>query len=424
MIKLLTDAEHRNFQRLWFAQLISQFGDRINQLALVGLIAERAPGSAMGLAKLLAFTILPVFLIQPFAGVFVDRWDRRTTLFVCDVVRGLLVVSIPFLMTRTDMMLPIYILVFLAFCFSRFYIPAKMSIIPDIVGKDWLFMANSLVSTTGMIAFVLGCALGGFIVDRVGARMGFVIDAWTFFVSGAIVFSMTVKSHLTDNIQPRQLLRRGKEWIGPIRRTVGDDLKEGFLYIARTQEIRMIMGMLFVLLAAAGAVYVVIIVFIQQSFHSVTKDLGVLAVCLGAGLFVGALLYGRLGKHLVWYRAIFSCLMTGGVMLVVFAGMVLYYPNIVTAMILAFFWGVVIGPIFIAANTMMQVVSNNEMRGKMFSALEIVIHLAFLAAMLLSSWISEKIPPYGILTFVGCVVGCVGIYGLVRTRRGGMFKSA
>ncbi len=95
MIKLLTQTKNRNFLRLWIAQLISQFGDRIHQLALVGLIAERASGSTMDLAKLMSFTILPVFIIQPFAGVFVDRWDQKTTLFVCDLMRGLLVLLIP-----------------------------------------------------------------------------------------------------------------------------------------------------------------------------------------------------------------------------------------------------------------------------------------------------------------------------------------
>ena len=64
MIKVFTQSENRNFLRLWIAQIISQFGDRIHQLALVALIAERSPGSTIELAKILACTILPVFVIQ------------------------------------------------------------------------------------------------------------------------------------------------------------------------------------------------------------------------------------------------------------------------------------------------------------------------------------------------------------------------
>ena len=309
MIKLLTDKENRNFLRLWLAQLISQFGDRINQLALVGLITERAAGSTMDLAKLMAFTILPVFIIQPFAGVFVDRWDQKTTLFVCDLLRGLLVLMIPLIFFFWQSMVPIYIIVFLAFCFSRFYFPAKMSILPEIVEKNSLTMANSLVSTTGMIAFVLGCAIGGFLIDSFGSRNGFIIDAATFFLSGFIIFSMDLSKRL--KVSRKEFLKTSREIVGPLRKSVWMEIKEGFFYLVNHKEIRFVINILFMLLAAAGSVYVVLIVFIQQAFHSMTRDLGVLAVCLGCGLFTGAVAYGKWGKHFLWHKTIFFSLFSG-----------------------------------------------------------------------------------------------------------------
>ena len=410
MIKLLFDPKSRNFQRLWWAQLVSQFGDRINQLALVGLMAERVPGSAMELAKLMAFTIVPVFLVQPFAGVFVDRWDRRTTLLICDVVRGLLVLSIPFAFFAGQSMVPIYVVVFLAFCFSRFYSPAKMSIIPDLVEKESLLMANTLVSTTGMVAFVLGCALGGFLVDRYGARNGFIIDGATFLVSAALVFSIDISIKL--KMDKNSILKVSKEIIGPIRRSVWSELGEGLRYLAHNKELRLIIAMISTILAAAGAVYVVIIVFIQESFQSVTRDLGVLAVCLGAGLFLGAVLYGKWGKRLVWYKTMFWSMFTGGALLTAFALMVHFDPRLTAAMVLALALGIVTGPMFITANTIIHVVSDEHMRGKVFSALEIVIHGAFLAAMLVSSWLAEFTPKAWILAGVGMICAAIGLLGL------------
>jgi MFS family permease len=417
MIKLLTDAQHRNFLRLWLAQLISQFGDRVHQLALVGLIAERTSGSAVDLAKIMAFTILPVFLIQPFAGVFVDRWDRRTTLFFCDLARGGLVILIPLIFFFWQSMVPIYVIVFLAFCFSRFYSPAKMSILPDLVGKDYLAMANSLVSTTGMVAFVLGCAVGGFLIDSLGSRTGFMIDAATFFVSALFIFSIDVSKRL--KVDKTKLLQTSREIAGPIRQSVSAELKEGLRYLMRNKEIRAIIGVLFTLLAAAGSVYVVLIVFVQESFNSVTRDLGVLAVCLGFGLFVGAVGYGKWGRTAAWEKTIFFCLLLGGAMLMLFAWVVHRHPDIWTAMALSFLMGVVTGPAFIAANTVIHLVSEEGMRGKMFSALEIVIHFAFLAAMFLSSVLSEFVPRVIILLAVGLGVMVVGISGLIKARKGG-----
>ncbi|MBF0483384.1 MAG: MFS transporter [Candidatus Omnitrophica bacterium] len=419
MIRMLTDKNNGNFFRLWLGQLVSQFGDRITQLALVGLAAEKMHGaaSATGLAKLMAFTILPVFLIQPIAGVLVDRWDRRTTLFVCDIVRSLLILSIPFIFMRWHTMLPIYGVIFLTFCFSRFYVPAKMSIIPDLVEDDNLLAANSLVSTTGMIAFVLGCAVGGVLIEWFGARTGFIIDAATFFISGVMIYSITVRRDLVKTQQ--EFWVTGKELVGKIKVGFWEDLRDGIKYLMTHKEIRFIIDMLFAILFMAGSVYVVIIVFIQQSFGSVTKHLGGLAVCLGAGLFLGALAYGKWGKKLVWYKTIFASFISAGIMLIIFAYLVKLYPNVWLAGALASLLGLFIGPIFIATNTVAQVVSDEKMRGKVFSALEIVIHLAFLLSMLLSSWASKYVGTQHILITAGSITCLIGVVGLFR----GEFKA-
>jgi len=401
--------------RLWWAQLISQFGDRLNQMALIGLIAERAPGSAVGLAKLLSFTIIPVFVVGPIAGALVDRWDRRKTLFVCDILRGLLVLTIPFVLIHRESMVPIYIVVFLIFCFSRFYVPAKMSIIPDLVSEENLLTANSMITTTGMIAFVLGCALGGFMVDQFGSRGGFIGDAMTFFFSALLIMTIPRDFHLHFNRD--KLMKTGKD-ILKIEQSVWAEIKEGFSYLIHHREIRFVISMLFILLAAAGAVYVVIIVFIQQSFHSITKDLGVLAVCLGIGLFCGVLLYSRFGKKLTWYKTIFLCLIAGGVMMSIFALTVEHYPNLILAMVLSGALGVIVGPVFIASNTIVHMVADENMRGKVFSALEIVIHFAFLLAMLVSSILSEYIPRVSILVGVGGIFLVVGVCGLLLYKNG------
>ena len=384
-------------------------------MALVGLIAERAPGSAMGLAKLLSFTIIPVFIVGPIAGAFIDRWDRRKTLFVCDILRGLLVLTIPFIFIYQESMVPIYIVVFLVFCCSRFYIPAKMSIIPDLVPEENLLMANSLITTTGMIAFVLGVALGGIIVENLGARGGFIADAVTFFASGILIISIAHDFRL--RINGARFLERSREIIR-IEKSIIAEIKEGLHYLVHQPDIRFVMNMFFILLAAAGAVYVVIIVFIQQQFHSITSDLSILAVCLGIGLFLGALGYGRWGRRFPWYKTIFICLIGGGIMIISFALAVQQYTNILAAALLSITLGLVLGPIFIASNTIVHLVSDENMRGKVFGALEIVMHFAFLVAMLVSALLSEYIARVWILVGVGGIFALVGMVGMIRYKNG------
>lgn len=410
MFKLLFDSKNRNFSKLWVAQIISQFGDRVHQMALVGLAAQWSAGSASTLANLIAFTIIPVFIVQPFAGVFVDRWERKRTLFYSDIARSFLVLLIASIFVHWEMRLPVYGIVFLSFCFSRFYVPAKMSIIPELVDDDNLLKANSLVSTTGMIAFALGAAFGGFIVDWYGPMVGFYVDAVTFLVSALILLTI-------DKRVPRitrEEVRQTKELMKTAPKSVWIEIKEGFHYIFTHREIRLVIDMLFALLAAAGAIYVVLIVFIQKTFGTVTKDLGVLAVSLGIGLFIGAILYGKWGEKLAWYKTIFLSLILGGIMLNAFAFLLSLFPNRVIGAGLAALLGMIVGPIFIASNTITHVVSDEKMRGKVFSALEIVIHLAFLVALLLSSWVSRYIEEMYILCGVGVMIALVGTIGLLR----------
>ncbi len=403
---------NKNFICLWLAQIISQFGDRINQMALIGLVAMRHPHSTFDLAKLISFSIIPVFLIGPIAGVYVDRWDRRTTLFVSDFFRGCLVLTIPFVFIYHRSMIPIYAVVFLVFSLSRFYVPAKMSIIPDLVEQKHLLMANSLVSTTGMIAFVLGVLLGGLIVDQLGPRGGFLVNAATFFVSG--LFVAAISPHAQFKIKKEELRRVSKEIAGALRQSFLVELKEGFRYCLKDGRIRFIVVLLFVLFAAAGAVYNVIIVFIQKSFGSITRDLGLLAPFLGCGLFIGAILYGRFGLGVSKFKTVFLCLISGGVTLIAFAYFIQRMPVFGLAAALSFLLGFVIGPVFIASNTIVHEVSVDHMRGRVFNSLEIVMHLGFLITMLLSSYLADRMSHHFILMWVGAFFSLVGLIGLSR----------
>jgi len=405
------DKKSRDFLRFWFAQLISQFGDRVYQMALVGLMAIRHPGSVVEMAKLLAFTIIPVFIVGPIAGVYIDRWDRRTTLFICDFIRGLLVLLAAFYLVHLPEIWPMYMVVFVIFSLSRFYVPAKMSFIPEMVHEDDLHIANSLSTTTGMIALVLGALLGGLIVEYSGSFGGFCCGAIGYFLSGLLVFSIsTLRRRLLNK---REIIAGTKAMIRS-QKSIWHEIIDGIRYIRSQKAIGFIFWMMSILFAAAGAIYVVIIVFIQQAFHSVTKDLGFLAVPLGLGLFLGSLTYGRWGTKIAAFKVIFWSLILGGAMVVLFASMVASTHNRLLALGLSFVLGYVIGPVVIASNTVVNKVCAMEMSGKVFAALEFVMYLAFLLAMMISSFLSEHIAGLWILVAVGGIFMVVGLLGIFK----------
>lgn len=408
MPKFRNILKNRDFFLLWVGQIISQLGDRLGQMALIALVYLKAPGSTVEIAKILSFTIIPVFLIGPLAGVYVDRWDRRRTMYICDFLRAALILTIPFLRH----MLPVYFMIFVIFCIGRFFVPAKLSIIPDLVESDDLLMANSLVNITGMIAAILGFGVSGIAVEWLGAKGGLYLDSISFLISGTLIFLIVRKS-----IASVDLKEISKEIVDVIKKSVFHEIKEGLLYFIRNRNIWFTSWVTFVLWSALGAIYVVLIVFVQNMLHSATKDLGLLIMFLGTGLFLGSVVYGRFGQRISHYKIIFCSLILSGIMLVIFALSLERYPNFWNAALLSFNLGLTVSPIMIASNTIIHNSSESEMRGKVFSSMEIVMHLGFLLFMFISSFLAERFSHVLILVVMGGVFSFLGLLNLICNRK-------
>jgi len=404
--------KNRNFFLLWLGQIISQLGDRLGQMALIAFVYLRAPGSTLQIAKILSFTIIPVFIIGPLAGVYVDRWDRRRTMFACDLLRSLLVLAIPLFLFYTKSLAPVYLIIFIAFSIGRFFVPAKLSIIPDLVDKKDLLIANSLVNTTGMIAATLGFGISGVLVEWLGAKSGFYLNSITFLISGTLIFLISKRFVVEMDFR-----KVGQEIMEVIRKSVFQEIKEGVFYFIRKKDIRFTAAIIFALWSALGAVYVVIIVFVQNTLHSTTKDLGLLVMFLGIGLFLGSLVYGRFGQRISHYKVIFTSLVLSGIMLDIFALGIYNYPNFAMAALLALCLGLTIAPIMIASNTIIHSVSDNDMLGKIFSSFEIVMHLGFLVFMFISSILAERFSHLLILVIVGALLSLLGLVNLFFNRK-------
>ena len=393
----------KNFLCFWLGQVVSQFGDRLNQMALIALVYDRMGGSAFGLAKVMSFTIIPSFLISPIAGAYVDRWDRKRTMIITDIVRAVLVLLIPLFFANMKSFIPVYVTVFLIFSSSCFFLPCKFSIIPDLVSKEKLMIANSLTNTTMMLAAVLGVGIGGALIESVGAEGGFYIDAMTYLVSAFLLCGVVVSMKKTNWPKPDDSREK---------KSVFSDIKEGMLYVAKHPYMRFVFTSIFLLMLAAGALYIIAIVFIQSVFHSITKDIGFLSVFIGAGFFIGALLCGRFGNKIAKSRIIFISLIMSGISIGLFAIALKIYPAHLLAAVLAVFIGISVGPIFISSNTLVHEVIKAEMRGRIFSSLGIVMNLGFIIGMFLASKLSEFLNPMGVILGISALLLLYGSIGL------------
>jgi MFS family permease len=213
------------------------------------------------------------------------------------------------------------------------------------------------------------------------------------------------------------LKKVGQEIVEVIKKSVLQEIKDGVLYFVKEKDIRFTAWVTFILWSALGAIYVVLIVFVQKTLHSATKDLGLLIMFLGIGLFLGSLIYGRFGQRVSHYKIIFSSLVLSGIMLVVFALTIEHYPYFFLAAALSFLLGLLVSPIMIASNTIIHNVSDNEMRGKIFSSMEIIMHLGFLLFMFISSILADRFSHTLILVVVGVLFSILGVINFICHRK-------
>ncbi|NQU74212.1 MAG: MFS transporter [Candidatus Omnitrophica bacterium] len=416
MVRFRDVLKERNFRCLWLGQIVSNFGDRLNQMALIGFVSQKAPHSTYELAKLMLFIVVPVFVIGPVAGAYVDRWNRRHIMIIADVARGLLVLLIPYCILNFESSIPVYLIVFLIFSLTRFFLPSKMAIIPTIVSKEKLLVANSLSDTTYMIATVLSIGVAGLLIKFAGVLGGFFINSGSFFFSAALISLIRPKEHSGERGYREDLKLVGAAVESVLRKSIWKQVIEGIQFIVSYPKARFVMNTLFLLMAGAGAIFCVIIVFIQEKFGTLTSDLGLLGMFLGIGLLFGALLYGRLGQHFNKQKVILSSFILGGLGIASFAFIIPRFPTYMVAGFLSIFIGVVLSPVIISINTLIHETIPDKMRGRIFSSQEIVIHLAFLLFMFITAILAEYIDRMWIL------VGCGAIFALIGTLRLGLLS--
>ena len=390
----------RNFFLLWFGQIISQFGDRLTQIALVGLVSQTTMSSSK-LAFVMSLTIIPVFIISPISGVYVDRWSKRKTMYVSDLLRGIFILLIPFFVLKFKTLTPAYFLIFLSFSAGRFFIPAKMSFIPKISKEKDVFLANSLISITATIAAVIGIGLGGIIVERYGITTALNVDAATFLISGLAIFFISTKEK--EKFLPKDILELGKDVVGKVKSSFAHELKEGVKYIFKSDETKYAFKIFLFLFSYIGGLYVVFIRFIQEILQSVTKDLGFTAVSLGAGIFFGSLVYGRIAHKFSVKKVINVSLLLVSLYIIFFAVFLKAHPTTLYAITLAFFLGAITAPIFVGVNALIHKESDKNLLGRIFSGLEFTSHLGFLISMFVCSFLADKLTPFTIIVSIGII---------------------
>ena len=166
--------KNRNFSLLWTGQLVSTMGTALSSIAASIYIYQKT-NSALSVGLMLMATAAPSLLVGLFAGVFVDRYDRKKIMITADILRALLILLVPVLVPLNVIWL--YVIVMLTSAIGQFFDPAHESVLPEVASDEELAAANSLIAISSFGSTAVGFAAAGLIASAANINWAFYADA-------------------------------------------------------------------------------------------------------------------------------------------------------------------------------------------------------------------------------------------------------
>jgi MFS family permease len=416
---------NRNFVALWIGQTISFIGDYFYFLA-IPIMVEKLTGSALAVGLSVIASALPMLLVGPIAGVFVDRWDRKRTMIVADVLRGLLVLAC-LLVKTPDQVWIYYIVGFLMSCVSRFFFPAQNAVLPLVVrDKSDLLAANGLMQIVQTAGFLVGPALAGFSIGFWGERVAFLVDSATYLISAAAILTMTV---------PRTTA--GRQAAGGQFSAVWAEMREGVAYLLSNRTMLGVLICLSVVQLGVGAMNVIWVPFMRRTFGLGPEGLGAVDTAQGIGMALGGVMLGFVAARFKKTNmAGWSIIFIGGMIALVGLAPPFSLANLIPGisaevemaemtvgqrllhmplllLLYSLLLGIALVPAQSALMTMMQLAVPDLKRGRVGSALNALTTAAGLLSMAVAAALGEVVALRLIYVTAGVFVSAGGLVGLL-----------
>jgi MFS transporter, DHA3 family, macrolide efflux protein len=391
-----------SFSALWAGQLISLFGDRIHQLAL-GVMVLVTTGSPLATAFVFLSAALPNLFLSPFAGTFVDRWDKKEVLVVSDILRAAVILLIP--VAAVTNILLVYPLSFAVTAISVFFRPARVAILPRIVEDDELITANASLWLGETIADVIGYALAGLLVAALGSALplAFWIDSATYLASAVLIATLIVRP--AEGSQQSADEDAAGDFFGEMR-AGWEFLRHETVLFANTIQATVAQFTLGILIALT-------VIYATDVFGSqpigATAVWGFIETSIGLGNMVGGFVIGLIGARLAKGRMVIVGYATWGLMVFLFA----ITDHLALALGLSFGQGVANMVFVIPSQTMFQQRTPAELMGRVVGLRFSLVFGSMAIAMGVGGLLTQFLPVTAVIAAFGLVTMGAGLAGLL-----------
>lgn len=380
-----------NYGRLWLGLTISVFGDFIFDTTLViwiaAVIARGQTWAPLAVSGVFIATTVPVLIVGPIAGVFVDRWNKRRTMLAMDAARAALValliftsgvVPLPFLpggrLPLFWQLGVVYGVVFLLNTLSQFFRPASLALTGDIVPQETQARAMGLSQTSMSIAMILGPTLAAPLFVAFGPEWALGIDALSFVASYLLIHTVVAP---------------------PAARSVADGARPNFWrefggglrYFFRSRVLVVLTISATIVMLGGGALNTLDYFFVTGNLHAPTSYFGALQGVMGVGMILGAILAGAFAQKIGLTRTLWLSLLGMALLITAYARS----TDIWVAIAIIGVAGIPQAALNVAAGPLLLQSTPREMVGRVSSILNPTITISTLVGAALGGYLDSTV---------------------------------
>jgi MFS family permease len=401
---VLTVLRRRDFALLWFAGLVSLMGDWMLIVALP-ITVYQLTGSALATGGVLIANKLSALFLGSVAGVFVDRWDRKRTMVVANLVRAPVLLLLG-AVDSAERVWIVYVVAATVSAVGQFFRPAENALLPRLVGQEDLVPANALNALNDNLSRLAGPALGGLVALWFGLGGVVAVDAASYLVAAGMIAAIATSTRPDQTPPPDTTVVSAtgaviwREWLAGLR------------LIRDNPVLRVVFGVFAVASLGEGVMQTAFWIYIDQALGGGTREAGWLLSAQAAGSLVGAVVIGAWAKT----QPPVSLLGWGAIGVGLIDLMIFNYP--------AFVAGIWLGLVLMAVDgvaatafgtgytTALQAEAADAYRGRVFGALGATSALFMISGAAIAGLATERLGAVAVLTIDSLGYAAAGAFAL------------
>ncbi|MTV27634.1 MFS transporter [Nitriliruptoraceae bacterium ZYF776] len=387
------------YRRLWTAQTVSRWGDVFNTVALAVLVFQLT-GSGLGVTGVVVAEIIPVLLLAPVAGAFIDRLPAVKVMIAADVWRMGLALLLPLV---ADSVAAVYAVAFGLSAGAVFFNPASQATLPAVVDERELIAGNSGLWTAAVISQIVLAPLAGGMVAILGVTPAFLLNAATYAVSAVVLLRII-------HVAPAAVDEATE------RRTWWSRAAEGVQVIATTPLLRLMASVQALAALSAGATSALLIVLATEHLNVGADGFGMLLSAIGVGAAIGPLVLTKLVSDPRRVGFVFGPFVLRGVVDLVLAT----FRSLPVAL---GFYGVGTSTGMVTFNSLLQAETTDQTRGRVFASFDAIWQLGRLVSLGVGGLLTDAAGISAVYYLGGVLLLLAGLAGLTRARPHGTTAS-